>query len=271
MYSDKNLATHKTISERVDAYQTAIANLREAYDIIKTAQQQLDDAFGRGGNSSDFDVLPGRSYNIEREFEDVVTKIRRKTWRILIDLSGIRKVLSVKRAEELDKKLEHDVLDEITHENVLGMLNMLAGQGKDFAAEAVKEVYEYLRPGAGGSRYKTNQDYARWRLGKKVILGYAIQHGYSSRAPFMVNRSRADTFRALDKVFYLLDGRSEAVQNSYMSPLMDAINTSPDGFGETDYFKFRACQNGNLHLEFKRLDLVEALNRVAGGGTILHD
>jgi len=75
--------------------------------------------------------------------------------------------------------------------------------------------------------------------------------------------------RALDRVFCLLDGKG--VPEGYSSPLIDAIETSQDGYGETEYFCFRACKNRNLHLEFKRPDLVEQFNRVAGGGNILHD
>jgi len=52
--------------------------------------------------------------------------------------------------------------------------------------------------------------------------------------------------------------------------LVDAINTS-NGTGETEYFKFKACKNGNLHLEFKRMDLVSKLNQLAGCETALQE
>jgi DNA repair protein RadD len=35
---------------------------------------------------------------------------------------------------------------------------------------------------------------------------------------------------------------------------------------ETDYFRFKCFGNGNLHLEFLRLDLVERLNAIGGSG-----
>jgi hypothetical protein len=270
---DKGIAVHKTISERVDAYQVAVANITEAYAILAEAQKTLDDAFGRASSYyPEFDVLPGRTSDVDRQRDQVLEEIGRKAWRHLINLSGIRKVLSVKRAEELDKKLYNDKLDEINHENVAGMLTMLAGQGTDFAEEAVKEVYEYLRPGARGSSYKTNQAYARWRLGKKVILTGAVEHGYGGKVPFRVGYYRYDMFRALDKVFHLLDGRGDGLKDtSYLSPLIDAVNTSETGEGQTDYFTFKAHHNGNLHLTFRRPELVDKLNRVAGGGSVLHD
>jgi hypothetical protein len=64
----------------------------------------------------------------------------------------------------------------------------------------------------------------------------------------------------------LLDGKG--VPGGYASPLMDAIQTSRTGTGETDYFEFRCCVNRNLHITFKRLDLVKQLNAVAGGNAL---
>jgi len=55
---------------------------------------------------------------------------------------------------------------------------------------------------------------------------------------------------------------------------VDAINTTPyasGATGETEYFSFRLFYNGNIHLGFKRLDLVERFNAGAGGGNILGD
>lgn len=55
-----------------------------------------------------------------------------------------------------------------------------------------------------------------------------------------------------------------------ITPLVDAIGTSGiKGVGETEYFKFKCYKNGNLHLEFKRSDLVDTLNQIAGDNSQL--
>jgi hypothetical protein len=64
-------------------------------------------------------------------------------------------------------------------------------------------------------------------------------------------------------VFHALDGNGTI--KTHRGPLIDAIEAAKDGTGETDYFRFRCFRNRNLHLEFKRLDLVAKLNTVAGG------
>lgn len=266
---DTDLATNRTLAERVEMYQEAVANIREAYAILAVAQKQLEAGFG--AHYHDFEVLPcNRYYSGPLEALDaILDKIKRCAWKHLINLSSIRKVLSVKRAAELDKKLEYEKLDEITHENVIGMIDLLRQSGGEFASEAAKEVYDFLRPGAYSQRYKTNQANARWRLGKKIILPGAVCENYSGRTPYQVEHYRRQNLVALDRVFHMLDGKG--IPDGYASPLVDAIDTSASGGGETTYFKFQGYRNNNLHLEFRRLDLVSKLNQICGGGTVLHD
>ena len=85
--------------------------------------------------------------------------------------------------------------------------------------------------------------------------------GYSGK-PFRVNYSKDQHILALDSVFSLLDGKGPI--RDYKSPLREAIDAC-DGKGETTYFRFKCYRNGNLHLEFKRLDLVKQLNGLAVG------
>jgi len=60
-----------------------------------------------------------------------------------------------------------------------------------------------------------------------------------------------------------LDGNGTI--KTHRGPLIDAIEATKDGTGETEYFRFKCFRNRNLHLEFKTLDLVAKLNAVAGG------
>jgi hypothetical protein len=83
---------------------------------------------------------------------------------------------------------------------------------------------------------------------------------------FRVNYHREKYLTALDNVFSLIDGKGPV--KSYHGPLYDAITDSPDGTGSTEYFKFRCCLNGNLHLEFLKPALVAKLNAVAGGNRL---
>lgn len=267
---NKEISVTRTIAARVDAYQNAKDKIERGYALLQEAQAELREAFVGGYG---LDTLPNYRFcgTPAEALKYVLKEIRRGCWRALIDLSQIRKVMSVKAAEAIDKRLESGELDEITHTGVVGMLTMLMDQSGDFAKEAVKEVYDYLRPNPGpySKPYKTNSGAARWRLGKKVILTWALRESYGSALMTVNHGDTENKLIAMDRVFHMLDGKG--IPAGYRSPLVDAINTSDNGYGQTEYFKFRACLNRNLHLEFLRPDLVKKLNQVAGGGYVLHD
>ena len=101
----------------------------------------------------------------------------------------------------------------------------------------------------------------------RVIFGWGVldeTHQWTKTYRVAYGRSR-DVLRAMDNVFHLLDGQGTVKTTE--GPLVDAINACPVdvGEGETVYFRFKCYRNRNLHLEFKRMDLVQKLNAVAGG------
>jgi hypothetical protein len=132
-----------------------------------------------------------------------------------------------------------------------------------YLEEAVQEVFEYLRPPR--SHLKTNTEF---EIGRKVILSWIVEKGWN-RGRFKINYHREKYITALQNVFQMLDGKGPV--KSYNGELHDFITDSPDGKGETPYFRFKGYQNGNLHLEFKRPDLVARLNAVAGGNRLRND
>ena len=145
---------------------------------------------------------------------------------------------------------------DIDEAQILAMLEGTLANTGAFIEEAVREVFEYLRPHR--SHYKTNTEF---EIGKRVILSWAVETKWDGG--FHVNSYREQILRAVDNVFHALDGNGTI--KTHRGPLIDAIEASRTGTGETDYFKFKCYRNHNLHLEFKRLDLVARLNAVAGG------
>ncbi|MBE7534298.1 MAG: DUF4942 domain-containing protein [Anaerolineales bacterium] len=112
----------------------------------------------------------------------------------------------------------------------------------------------------------TNQKNASEHIGRKIIRVYSVESTYHNDG-FTVRYYSKQIITALDNVFHSLDGK--VMSGGYISPFIDAIQTSgADGRGETDYFKFKCYQNGNLHIEFKRLDLLKIFNAVAGGANL---
>lgn len=191
--------------------------------------------------------------------EHLLKEMKKDAWRILIDRMELRRVLSIKRAAELDKQLETgEGLPDIEENQITAMLEGTLNNVPQLIEEAVKEVFDWLRPHR--SEYKTNSEF---EVGKRVIIRYGVSGTWSKTWHTEYNREQ--NIRALDNVFHALDGQGTVKSNR--GPLVDAINACEKGVdtGETTYFRFKCFHNQNLHLEFKRLNLVAKLNQVAGG------
>ena len=107
---------------------------------------------------------------------------------------------------------------------------------------------------------KTNTEL---EIGERVILGSVVRRWYGT---WQVNDYARQRLIALENVFNGLAGNGE-ICKTYYSQLQTEIERREDnnGEGETALFAFRACKNGNLHLRFKRLDLLAQFNALAGG------
>jgi len=258
-----DIAKRETLSTMIGTYQQATKSIEEAYTMLETAQKSLRavflDAPGYRFSANERDIT-----EVGKKASDMINaKIKKDAWSVIVERMELRRLLSIRRRTELDSQIEKGELPDLTDENVLALFETSAANVNTYMEEAVKEVFDYLRPCS--SKFKTNTEY---ELGKRVILTWQVEKGWS-RGKFRVNYHREKYITALDNVFHMIDGKGTI--KSYHGPLYDAITDSPDGTGNTGYFKFRCCINGNLHLEFLKPELVAKLNAVAGGNRLRSD
>jgi Domain of unknown function (DUF4942) len=251
-------------------YREATGELRRLMLAIKGQSDRLDEAFPMVSPwpSAHFDVSFEYAGHRERadSLDRIFTEMKRRAWRVLIDRMGIKNVMSIKERQQFEAQLEKGELPDIDEQAILDILSGLAGQAESFAQKAAKEVFDVLRPhGPWGGQYKTNDAF---RVGRKVILGYTVERGYGP-GKFRVAYGHEQTLTAIDGIFHLLDGKG--IMRDNKGPLIKAINESLTGKGETEYFTFKCFRNKNLHLTFKRLDLVKELNKQGAGEYVLGD
>jgi len=268
MPDNKLIAPH-TLAEMIDAYDNASEVVAKCFTDLFAAQDRLNAAFGSDRFYIPFQELHG---SVKEFHEKIMKGYTTQAWTHIINVINLRKILSTQRIKEIDRRIDKHEFEDLNLFNILNMLEMVTGESKELLQESIVEVFEYLR--IGQHRYDwrkpnhvTNQKNATFDLGPKIILVSVLDAKDSIHwpPPHHVRYNQHDEIRNVDKVFFALDGRSQFFNvNVYQSQLTDAIQTSKDGLGETDYFKFKCYLNGNLHLEFKRLDLLQKINVIGG-------
>ncbi len=272
---NNDLVEYSSASAMADLYERETANIRRLLLELGEAQSRLIKTFcDNGGHDYDFRLqahYQSRDYKLEAvDVNKIIASFKRAAWKSLVAKLDIRKVMSKSAQDKLDSQLEGcqrfsneqiPELPDITGENILAVLTDMIGRAGDFLEDKIREEYEFWKPHR--IKHKTDNPNV---LAEKVIRGYMVEFSGWSRA-WDAKYSQRGHLHALDSIFHLLDGQGIAPEHD--GDLITAIRASgPDGKGESRYFKFACFHNGNLHLRFKRLDLLAEFNRVAGGASI---
>jgi len=244
-------------------FQERTGKILDAMDLIKQETAMLsrvfdpDDGSYYNGFSVDFQVDHQRLYgDDDKRRAELLAIWKRTCWELLANKLGIKNVMSVAKRKKFEEQLRNGDLPDISADTIKSVIMGLVEQARDFAKEAAMEVFEILRPKRSG--YATNNAF---KIGKRVILRYRVERSWGIK--YRVNYHYQQQLVAIESVFRLMDGKGVIVERS--GQLIDAIENTDDGRGETDYFRFKCFKNRNLHLEFKRLDLVKQLNGLGTG------
>lgn len=260
------LAERVSLSEAVHEWSELAETARQLFAQLRAIEERAGLLFLDQRDRESIEVVSlhsrGPSHGIEfDQTDDILEYAERQIWGAIAGHSGIFRVMSNARAEEVNRQLDKEQLPQLTPANVQTWLANAQGSAEQLLREKVEEVFRWLRP---NSNYKTNSPF---EIGTKVVLEYMVgkaepRCGWNVR----VNYNRHQQLTSMETLFKTLDGKGQAT-DGWKSDLQKAIESSnpEDARGETPYFRFRAFRNGNLHLEFKRMDLVAKLNAVAGG------
>jgi len=260
----QELIEHQTITAIVENVELAKADVRKAFDLLKGAKARLNAVLG---HSNYYDtIIPSGSrwddYTFNGQGTDEALKlITQNAWTYILAQTGLNHFMTQKRQTELREQIKNNELPPLTVENIVGTLQGLAGKIDGLLLESVKEVFEWLRPWR--SELKTNQ---KWKVGPKVIITYGCERNYSGG--FRLNCRDDGHFRALGNVFSLLDGKGVLkYPDDFYSRFNEGMKAAGRGDKhEDEYFQCKCFGNRNLHIKFKRLDLVAKLNKTASSG-----
>jgi len=260
------LGERLSIPDLVALYERSEREIRGAFGTVAGALRNLNLAFL--GTAGGFDVrLRSRHYsNLHVDFDnpdDVLTELRRDIWRMLIERASIRRAMSVGAWKELTEKVDKEDPPPVTTATIQAMIDQFQADMPEMLKAAVHEVFDFLRPPS--SRYKTNSEY---EVGERVVLSHCVCRRWGRT--WDTEHHRDQQLIALENVFAMVDGKV-ATRTGYYADIALEIKRMPTGepcHGGTPYMEFRGYANGNLHLKFRRMDLVKKLNAIAGGARL---
>jgi hypothetical protein len=264
------LIPHQTITTIVENVAQAQADVQQAFTLLTAAKQRLRAVLGHHPHYYDslWEYRLDDSETFDRAAEASTRRITQNAWRYILTQTGVTHYMTERRHKELAEQLKRGDFPALTVANVLSTLEALTSQVGSLLDESVKEVFDWLRPTYhhGVGALKTNK---KFQVGQKVIIGYAVETNYGGG--FHLNYAREASFRALGNVFSLLDGKgAPRYPDDLVTQLTTALTHCPAGSSvHVAYFHCKPFRNGNLHVTFMRLDLLNRLNQIGGDATAL--
>lgn len=257
------LQRRETVDDIVNHYKRIVRETKAGYKLLARANTTLRESINQYGRVSPKGVYTDFD---ERTLESVLHEVKCHTWKGIIDRIGIRNVMDSSKRKEIDNQLETgEGLPEVETEAIMKVIMSIVGNAESYMTASIKEAFEIIRRKSEGFK-STGQE---WSVTDKAVLTYMIEKSYGRNSRYHVcyGRSSEDALLSVESAFRMLDGKGPCKGHS--SELAGSINSSLSGDGETEYFRWKAFKNGNLHLWFKRMDLVEEMNAVAGGKKVL--
>lgn len=257
------------------AYEVAKLLVKEAYDKLEKADQILKETFG---DHTYISAMPS-NYNYSRE--GVLGEMNKNAWAQFIKWINIESIMSAKDAEELTSKIynsnsyknaykkQEEKLSEFSYEELQNTIMSAIQNSNEIFKKAIAEVWDMCTPGKHtyGQMLKTNKNNGA-EIGKYVILENMVEgHYYHQKdlkhTHWRISHNQEKMLHQLDKVFHLLDGKQYDPRGNTLVAKITTTSTDINVV-ETEYFTCKLFFNENLHIVFKRPDLVAKINASVG-------
>lgn len=194
-----------------------------------------------------------RPFDSEADAAKMIRHVDAGMWDHLLKLSGLWQLMDAAARHEWRSNIDKADVPELTPENVAATFKALNDGRALMFERGVIAVYRLL-----SWHYKTNNPV---KLGKRLVIKGVVDGwgGWQYARPSFAGTNHLDD---LLRVMHILDGKPEPAVGAYRA--LDAVGW-PKKEATTvlhEMIAIRGFKNGNAHLTFTRLDLVDRMNAI---------
>lgn len=241
------LAIPTKITDICGARDSALMKLRQAFALIETAESEINHVSRYSFPSSD--VKPRVS------FEKMVKQLDELLWRFSFDYTGFMQIMDAEAKSKFMDEVERKA-PPFTIENIRATFLQFAQDADMMYARGIVNVFLRL-----SKDHKTNTN-EPFKVNERAVLSGFVNQAWTGGTLHVNYHSWAsERINDIDRVFKTLDGQKHTPRG-----LEDAINNAWKEKGvtvyEDDYYRIKGFKNSNMHIQFKRADLLEKANRI---------
>lgn len=194
--------------------------------------------------------LMPRGGQLSEDQQRVRCELDQSMWRRAFDLTGFKQLMDAEAVAAFERSLA-PTPPEFTESTIRATFIDLQINADQMFRRGIFNVFRYL-----SDDYRTNAS-EPFRIGRKVVMSCMVEHSFRKGLRIRYGHWAADKLNDLDRVFQTLDGKT--FQPRSLESAMTAAFEEGSVF-ENELYRAKAFKNGNMHLEFKRLDLLDKVN-----------
>lgn len=189
--------------------------------------------------------------------DQIRRNIDRSIWRYLMNQSGNLSFMNKTAVDEWNHQLEKGEVPELNLENVFATFRGIHNRREEMFEKGILYIARKMSPS-----HKTNRMH---KLGKKLILGYVVSYCRIYQG-FSLHYDRRGFLDDLDRVAHIIDRKPERDHRQSVSSEIYAAMAKDKRrtHYEDDYWVMKWHKSGTLHVTFKRLDILDAMNQIIG-------
>lgn len=247
--SIENLINQRTAVLR--DVRTALETLNAAEDLAIAAHLGfpricLEGNYGRTAQS----ITGPHSEIVDAVFEKMRKEIDAGAWKYLMHESGLRTFMDAQSRKQWDEQIGKETVPDLTWQTIEATFSSLYAARGEMFERGVIECFRRL-----SWHYKTNLPQ---KFGKRIVMPHIYLYGHT-------NPRVTDELDDLIRVFCVLEKRPEPDHREGVQTLLGKAEAEPGRWRkscENDYLHIKVFKNGNGHILFKKLELVEQLNKI---------
>lgn len=261
---ETNIAVRRTVEEMIRLREMGLSKFAEVLKLRRMAEEAFDEAHkifieAAGGETSikysiSFNWLFSQ-YGDESFFEEKIKKeVDTSLWKAVFETTPLWSFFDREAKSKMMQSLQNPI--EFKYENVLNTIS-----------EHLNERNFYVRRGLINAFKKTQDYFSReykshdaFKFDKKLIFAAFVVNDYGKTKTYNPVGYIFYGIQDIDRAFHIFDGKQYGNNEIDSMKLTDMISNNEKNL-ETEYFHIKMYRNGNLHLIFKRPDLVKKCNK----------
>ena len=247
------LMSYNAVRDLVNRYIQACKIYKEAL----TIKSRLDSATGSFFNGNIGIQMPSN-------YEGYKKELQISGWKHIFNKMDLRKNSTRGLMEEINKFVNQQTEIPFTMRNIYHMLDIVSQTTGQRMDKAILEAFDTITAHHHDNRqylkgWKTNSHFL---VGKKFILPSCVtpskEYGYTSTTYRYLSSYKSESIADLEKALCFVN----AIPYEEIKTVTDSIGSNIYGdWYDSQFFKYKAFKNGNMHFEFISEDIRGKFNQ----------